>query len=49
MNLENPSFSSGRVRDRLDSQSNSIADAAIGSVFNDSDDLRKALAEVFED
>ena len=50
MSLENPSFgASVRVRDRLQNQSNTITDAAIGSAFEDSNDIRQALIEVLED
>lgn len=49
MSFENTSFKEGSVRGRLQDQPNTIADMAIGSVFESSDDIRKALTEVLED
>jgi len=48
MNLETTTFreSSVRVRDRLQNQSSAITDVAIGSAFEDSNDIKQALTEL---
>jgi hypothetical protein len=38
-----------RVRERLQHQFTTLTDMAISSVFEDSVDIRQALAEAFED
>lgn len=51
MNIETSSFreSAVRVRDRLQNQSSMITDVAIGSAFEDSNDIEKAITEILED
>lgn len=48
MNIENPSFKemSSRPIERLQKQAGSIADVAIFSAFEDSNDIRQTLAEL---